>query len=466
MNPRIETRIDTNVRVAGGMGAPAALQTDEGLLRRATLANLLWENLAYESGSTDNIAALVAKCPPAFVRDLVIEIREKQKLRHMPLFLIREMARLPKHKVYVAELLARVCTRPDMLTDFLALYWKDGKQPLSAQVKRGIAMTLPNFNEYQLAKYNGGSGSVRLRDAMFLARPTPPQDKQDLFQRLAKDTLATPDTWEVALSAPGANKKEVWERLLTDRKLGALALLRNLRNMESVGVNPALIRLALTNVDSQWLLPLNFFAARKHAPNFEREIEQAMLNVYKDAQKLPGLTVFVVDVSGSMQAVVSDKSEWSRMDCAVAMAALAGELCESVAVYATAGSDGARTHKTKRVKPYRGFALADEIIGMYRGMGGGGIFTRQALEHIKTELGEKPQRIIVFSDSQDCDRANKTPAPFGRYNYIVDVSAHSRGVNYAGVWNAEVSGWSENFLTYIAGYEGLELADEEELSNQ
>ena len=35
--------------------------------------------------------------------------------------------------------------------------------------------------------------------------------------------------------AKGANKREVWERLLAERKLGALALLRNLRNMEEAG---------------------------------------------------------------------------------------------------------------------------------------------------------------------------------------------------------------------------------------
>jgi hypothetical protein len=65
-------------------------------------------------------------------------------------------------------------------------------------------------------------------------------------------------------------------------------------------------------------------------------------------------------------------------------------------------------------------------------------------------------RIIVFSDSQDCDKHNNTPPkPYGRYNYIVDVSSEKRGINYKGLWTAEVSGFSEHFLTFIAGYEGL-----------
>ena len=70
--------------------------------------------------------------------------------------------------------------------------------------------------------------------------------------------------------------------------------------------------------------------------------------------------------------------------------------------------------------------------------------------------GEEFDRIIVFSDSQDCDYPGKgKPQPFGRRNYICDVSAHTRGVNYKGVWTAEISGFSENFLTFIGAMEGL-----------
>lgn len=45
-----------------------------------------------------------------------------------------------------------------------------------------------------------------------------------------------------------------------------------------------------------------------------------------------------------------------------------------------------------------------------------------------------PYRIIIFSDSQDCDFPNaRVPKPYGKYNYIVDVSAEKRGVNYRGI---------------------------------
>jgi len=53
---------------------------------------------------------------------------------------------------------------------------------------------------------------------------------------LVAGELATPDTWEVALSAGASvDKREAWERLLAENKLGAQALLRNLRNMAEPG---------------------------------------------------------------------------------------------------------------------------------------------------------------------------------------------------------------------------------------
>jgi hypothetical protein len=73
-------------------------------------------------------------------------------------------------------------------------------------------------------------------------------------------------------------------------------------------------------------------------------------------------------------------------------------------------------------------------------------------------------RVIIFSDSQDCSlpRGKVIPNPSGRHNYIVDVSAHKNGVNYDGVWTAEVSGWSENFLAFVAALEGIDNQFEQE----
>lgn len=454
----VDSRIDTKTQLAGGYGLLAAKQDAEGLLRRSVMANLLWEDLFYEDGEsvTENIKSLIPQVEAQKVFDIAVEARTKQKLRHVPLFIAREMARIDSHKKLVGELLPKIILRADELTEFLALYWQDGKQPLSKQVKIGLRQAFNRFDAYQFAKYNRKT-QVKLRDVMFLVHPKPPEGKQELFNQLANDSLPTPDTWEVSLST-GKDKKETWTRLINEQKIGALAFVRNLRNMEDVEVSPQIILKGFETINPHWLLPLNYLAAAKAAPRYERELENLMLKGLSKAPKLQGYTIFVVDVSGSMGGRISSRSQFNRMDAAAAMAVLAAEMCTHIAIYATAGNDSKRVHSTELIKPRRGFALSDEILSAKHRLGGGGIFTRQCLEFIKEKEKETPDRIIIFSDSQDCDAPNKRiPNPFGKNNYIVDVSSHSRGINYEGLWTAEISGWSEHFLSFIAALEGVEL---------
>lgn len=444
------------VRLAGGFGAVAANQNSEALLRRSVMACLLWEDVAYASGEkvVDEICKLIPLVAPETVAQIAVEARYQQKLRHVPLLIVREMAKHTEHRKLVRQTLARVVNRADELAEFLSLYWREGKRPIAASVKKGLADAFKKFNEYQLAKYNRDN-KIKLRDVLFMVHAKPKDDDQAaVWRRLINGELATPDTWEVGLSAaktPEA-KKDVWQRLLVENKLGSLALLRNLRNMQQVGVSNNLISEAILSAPSSMLLPINFFTAQKEAPVFTRELEVLMLECIQQYPKLPGRTVFVVDVSGSMCCALSAKSSVRRLDVAAAMTVLAAELCENVAIYATSGDDGLCRHNTVQVKPYRGFALADLITSAQ--LGGGGIFTRQCLEFIATQETDQPDRIIVFSDSQDCDHYQKrTPNPFGKRNYIIDVSCNKHGINYKGLWDAEISGWSEHFLRFIAALE-------------
>ena len=153
-----DTRMEKTERLAGGLGQRAAVQSDEDLLRRSVMACLLWEDLAYESGVkvSDNIARLIPKVDAKVVAEICIETREKQKLRHIPLFIAREMARYPEHNKQLSEVLPRIITRADQLTDFVALYFKDKKQPLTNQVKKGLAKAFERFEEYHFAKYQHG----------------------------------------------------------------------------------------------------------------------------------------------------------------------------------------------------------------------------------------------------------------------------------------------------------------------
>ena len=417
-------------------GAPAQNISSELQLRRSVLACLLWEDQFYEDGVeiAGRIQSLVSKVSAEKVAALALEARGEMKLRHVPLLLVREMARLKTHRELVSQTLAQVIQRADELAEFVAIYWKDGKVPLSAQTKKGLAKTFHKFDEYQLAKYDR-NGPIRLRDVLFLCHAKPRDVQQAaLWRRLIEGELQTPDTWEVALSS-GADKRDAWERLLRERKLGALALLRNLRNMKQAGVDESLVLGGIDAMNTGRVLPFRFLAAARYVPQWEEALGRAMLSSLTEQEKLPGRTVLLVDISGSMTAALSRRSEMLRTDAAYGLAVLLREICEKVAIF-TFSDDLAE------VPPRRGFALRDAL---HASQPHNGTYLGRALEKIR----EKYDRILVITDEQTHDRV---PGPQGR-GYVINVASNKNGVGY-GAW-MHIDGWSEAVVEYIRALEQM-----------
>ncbi len=413
-------------------GAPARHTSPEHQLRRSVLTCLLWESQFYEDGIeiAGRIAELVPKVTAEKVAAIAVEAREQMKLRHAPLLLVREMARHKTHRVLVADTLARVIQRADELAEFVAIYWKDGRVPLSGQVKKGLAAAFPKFDEYALAKYDRG-GPIKLRDVLFLCHAKPRDAAQaGVWKKLIWGRLSAPDTWEVALSS-GGDKRDAWQRLLAENKLGALALLRNLRNIHQAGVEEDLVLSALRSLSTARVLPIRFLAAARYAPQWEEALEQAMLKCVAGREKLSGSSVVLVDVSGSMTAPLSRRSEMQRTDAAYGLAVLLREVGEKVAVYSF-------SDELVQVPARRGFALRDAIDA--------------SQHHNGTQLGkavaslnrkEKYDRLIVITDEQAQDTLS---APHGT-GYVINVASYKNGVGY-GKWT-HIDGWSEAVVEYI-----------------
>jgi len=427
-------------------GARARVITPEQALRRSVLSCMLWEGEFYEDGVqiAGRIQELVPRVASEKVAALAVEARERMKLRHAPLLLVREMARHPSHRGLVAETLSRIIQRADELSEFVAIYWAQGRQPLSAQVKKGLAAAFGKFDEYALAKYDR-AGAVRLRDVLFLCHARPVDEAQAaLWKRLVDNQLATPDTWEVALSAAGrgenADKRAVWERLLAEGKLGALALLRNLRNLHQAGVEEDLVLDALAALKTDRVLPFRFLAAARSAPQWEQPLELAMFRSLEGrAVKLPGHTVLLVDVSGSMEAPLSRRSEMRRTDAAYGLAILLREIAEKVTIFTF--SDHA-----KQVAPRRGMALRDALEASQPHSG---TMLGAALKHVEGDC-RSYERLIVITDEQSHD---SVPAPRGK-GYVVNVASNRNGVGY-GPWT-HIDGWSETVVDYITELEAAE----------
>ena len=409
-------------------GAVAHPINKEQELRRSVLSCMLWEGEFYESGVSiaQRISELAQQVSPAKVAKIAIEARNEMKLRHVPLLLARELARISYSGT--ANLLEEIIQRPDELTEFLTIYWKEGKCPISSQVKKGLGRAFTKFNEYSLAKYNRKE-TIKLRDVLFLSHAKPKDKEQEiLWKKLIDDELKIPDTWEVELSA-STDKKASWERLLKEDKLGALALLRNLRNMKEADVDEELVFEALEKMNVDRVLPFRFIAAARYAPNFEPQLESALFKGLSEKTKWNGKTIILVDVSGSMDAPLSAKSDMTRMDAACGLAMCCRELCDNITVY-TFSED------LVLVPSRRGFALRDAIVDSQVHWG---TYLGKALEGIK----EKYDRLIVITDEQSHDTV-KYPKKNG---YVINVASYKSGVGY-GEW-VHIDGFSESILNYI-----------------
>lgn len=427
----ITMQINTVKKIKTHEGGRASILSNEEQLRRSVMSTMLWESGFYENGVdiAQRITDLVKVVDSAKVIEIMIEAKTKNKLRHAPLLILCALTDL--HSEHVKSMI----TRADELSELLAIYWRNGRTPIAKQLKKGLAAAFKKFDEYQLAKYNR-SKSIKLKDILRIVHPKPENDIQsDLWKRLLNDELKTPDTWEVALST-GADKKETFERLIQENKLGDLAFLRNLRNMIESGVSEILIKESLQNRKWSKILPFQFITAARYAVKYENQIEFAMMQSLQDFEKINQKVSLLVDVSGSMSSHLAQKSELMRLDAACGLAILLREICSDIQIYTF-------ENKVCEVPARHGFALRYAI-----GRPRGGTEMWGAIKAVGND--HKSDIMIVITDEQTSD--------FGRYElsnskklFIVNIGNSKKGVGY-NENTVHISGWSENVVKYIAEY--------------
>lgn len=434
-------------------GAPAARMSPEQALRRSVLSCLLWEREFYEDGEeiASRVLSLAEAVDPRVVAELAVEARQTRHLRHVPLLLLTALAKTGAGTPLVADTIERTVSRADELAELVALYWRGGKKPLSAQMKKGLARAFRKFDAYQLAKYDR-AGAVRLRDVMFLVKPKPRDEEQAaVWRQLAAQELTAPDTWEVALSG-GADKRETFERLIREGNLGYLALLRNLRNMAEAGCDTSLVRDAIIarQNGAHRVLPFRYVAAARAAPQFEPTLDQALSEAIAATPVLSGKTVVLVDVSGSMDARLSARSDLTRMDAAATLAAI---IPGDVRMFSF-------SNQLVEVPPRRGMAGVDALI---RSQQHGGTALAGAVQTVNDQIPY--DRLIVITDEQAGHALGgqnlygfghsgfdnrQVPGPKGR-GYMINVASARNGVGY-GKWT-HIDGFSEAVLTFIGEHE-------------
>lgn len=460
------------------------------------------------------LRGLVAKCDPVFVGKLAVYARTKMYMRSVPLVLVTELAKLHSGDDLVARVTDGVVGRADEITELLACYELMNRRSgtkrlnrLSKQLQKGLTTAFNRFDEYQFAKYNR-DGAIKLRDALFLVHPKAKDELQQvLFNKIAGNTLKTPYTWETELSALGQLNfdsdeakamafRAKWEELIGSGKLGYMALLRNLRNIQEAGVSYAHFqKVCATLADAEQVakakqFPFRYLAAYRELINPVTNVPaQGMLKkltalmqgsnkgytgelldalekaVQASAANIKGFdhetrVLLACDVSGSMQKAVSAKSKVLLYDVGLMLAMLLQSRCKNVQV-------GMFGDKWKMITVPRTGILSG-VQEFYRREGEVGYATNGYLV-VKDLLDRRLQmdKVMLFTDCQLWDGrstgAQHIEFYWNRYKTQVAPGAKLYLFDLAGYGHAPlrllqndvylIAGWSDKVFEVLAALE-------------
>lgn len=398
----------------------------------------------------------VATIDPEFILQLAVYCREQLNLRSVPMMLIAEFANNPNcvGKVKGArKYVARCIKRADELTELVAYQLARNKiiprikTKLPMLIRHGIKIEFPEFDGYQLAKYDSKKKVVRMRNSLFLTHPDPTyvgKERSATFQKLADNMLESPETWEVMRSTGKMTWHDVVNKIFykNGKVNNYMAILRNLRNcLQSNDVTEEDIALLCRMISDKKAvlyskqLPFRFFAAYRelysavdqdigrerrrmfgemfgkskddikltaaamlHITDVLDAIEMAVSYSVENFPKLTGSsTVIACDVSGSMEKVISKNSSIERFDIGIML----GMMANRFAGQTITGMFG----ETWKVVPMsRNDGILKNTIEMHRREGEVGYSTNgyKVIDYL-LENDIAVDRLMIFTDCQMWD---------------------------------------------------------------
>ncbi|QES47970.1 TROVE domain-containing protein [Streptomyces venezuelae] len=350
------------------------------------VANFVTQRTFYENGADrdDRFAALVRRLAvedPDWTAGLLRWLRGDANMRTASLVGAAEYvkARLdagatdgPSNRQVVDSVLQRADEPGELLGYWTATHGRNVPKP----VKRGIADAVRRlYSGRSLLKYDTDSArrAYRFGDVLNLvhASPDPAKPWQGELFRYALDRRHHPESAEVpagnqtllahralmelpvserraVVTAPGGAERlaeagmtwevlagwlqgpmdaAAWEAVIPS--MGAMALLRNLRNFDQAGVSDEVAAQVAAKISDPEVvarsrqLPFRYLAAYRHAPSLRwaYPLEQALGHALANVPALPGRTLVLVDRSGSMWCRLSERSELNRADAAAVFGA-------------------------------------------------------------------------------------------------------------------------------------------------
>ncbi|MGW1022663.1 TROVE domain-containing protein [Streptomyces sp. NPDC002577] len=474
-------------------GGPGHLRDPRSELFLLSVANFVSQQTFYESGEArdDRFAALVRQLAvedPEWTADLLGWLRGEGNMRTASLVGAAEYvkARLDAgatHGPANRQVVASVLQRPDEPGELLAYWTATHGRNVPKPVKRGVADAVRRlYGGKSLLKYDTVSKGYRFGDILNLVHAAPDPDKPwqgELFQyaldrRHHPDTAVPPAssrvltahrelmslpvaerravvtgpggvgrlaeagiTWEALAGwLQGPMDKAAWEAVIPS--MGAMALVRNLRNFDEAGVSDEVAaQVAIEISDPEAVarsrqFPFRYLAAYRHAPSLRwaYPLEKALGHSLANVPALPGRTLILVDRSGSMFfSRMSDRSELSRADAAAVFgAALAMRAAHADLVEFGTGSAQV---------PFRKGESVLKVLGRFGDLGGTNT-TEAVRRHYR-----RHDRVLIVTDEQATyhgagDPTEQVPAHVPVYTW--NLAGYRAGHGASGTGNRHVFG--------------------------
>jgi len=423
-------------------GAPGFARDAKGELFLLAVTIMMGEGSFYEDAATrdsryEALVARVAVEDPQWMARFVRWLRDGANMRSASLVAALRAAKamvdagIPGSRPIVDSALQRADEPGEALAWWTGRYGRAIPKP----VKRGIADAVRRlYTQFALLRYDTATKGFRFGDVLELTHPAPVSPEQgELFawaltrrhgrsqdvpaslpmvaanaalrRAAATDPRVLLDvealraagmTWEDALSLAGSgvDRAALWTALIPT--MGYMALLRNLRGFDAAGVSDEVAatvaqRLAdPAEVAKSRQFPFRFLAAYRAVPSvrWAPALERALNASLSNVPALPGRTLILVDLSGSMYSPVAGfRSRVSRADAAkVFGAALALRADEPTLVWFDSDSG--------QVPVPRGTALLKLIESFPRR--GGGTSTAAAVRR----WYDRHDRVVIVTDEQ------------------------------------------------------------------
>ncbi len=278
---------------------------------------------SFANDTFDKLKQLISLCDKKFVAQAAIYARTQFGMRSITHCVASELAKYIGGELWAKNFYEGIVYRPDDMTEILS-YHKSKNGKVTNSIKKGFAKAFNKFDRYALAKYRGEGKGFKLIDVVNLVHPLPTEKNKEAIDALVKGELKSFDTWETELTKAGQTasneeekadfKKDVWIKLIREKKLGYFALLRNLRNI--IEQAPEIINEALETLTNEAIikkslvLPFRFTTAFEEIAKLTdgKIVRQVLMALNKavdiavnNVPVFDGETLVVLDVSGSMQ---------------------------------------------------------------------------------------------------------------------------------------------------------------------